>query len=137
MEKKYSVIIIGAGPSGVFCAYELIQRNKHQNILIIEQGKRIEKRFCPMSKTDKCMKCKPFCNITCGFSGAGAFSDGKINSYHKATGVQDNLYLGGNDGTSFRNYMSIEEIKKLFQYTDDVYLKFGANSELTVFIFYN
>lgn len=128
---KYDVIIVGAGPGGIFAAYELIQKNKHQNILLIEQGKRIESRACPIEKTGKCMKCKPFCNITCGFSGAGAFSDGKVNSYHLATGVKDNLYMGGNDGPSFRAALSISQIKALFAYTDDVYVKFGGNKELT------
>lgn len=131
MNKKYDLIIVGMGPSGVFCAYELIQKNKHKNILLIEQGRSIEKRGCPIEKTGKCMKCKPFCSITCGFSGAGAFSDGKVNSYHMATGVADNLYMGGNDGPSFRAALSIEEIKNLFAYTDDIYLKFGGSKELT------
>ncbi len=131
MDKKYDLIIVGMGPSGVFCAYELIQKNKHKNILLIEQGRRIENRECPIEKAGKCLKCKPFCNITCGFSGAGAFSDGKVNSYHLSTGVKDNLYLGGNDGPSFREALSIQEIKDLFAYTDDIYVKFGGNKELT------
>lgn len=130
-KKKYDLIIVGAGPSGVFCAYELIQKNKHQNILIIEQGNSIKKRVCPLEKCGKCMHCKPYCNITSGFSGAGAFSDGKLNSYHLSTGVPDNLYLGGNDGVSFRNALSVKAIKELFKYTDDVYLKFGASPELS------
>ncbi len=131
MNKKYDLIVVGMGPSGVFCAYELIQKNKHKNILLIEQGRSIEKRGCPIEKTGKCMKCKPFCSITCGFSGAGAFSDGKVNSYHMATGVADNLYMGGNDGPSFRAALSVDEIKDLFAYTDDIYLKFGGSKELT------
>lgn len=131
MDNVYDLIIIGAGPSGVFCAYELIEKNKHKNILIVEQGRSIERRFCPIEKTGKCMHCKPFCSITCGFSGAGAFSDGKVNSYQLATGVKDNLYLGGNDGPSFRNSLTTNEIKDLFTYTDQIYLKFGASPELT------
>lgn len=131
MNKKYDLIIVGMGPGGVFCAYELIQKHKHKNILLIEQGHSIEKRCCPIAQTGKCMKCKPFCNITCGFSGAGAFSDGKVNSYHLATGVKDNLYLGGNDAPTFRAALSVDEIKKLFAYTDSIYLKFGASKELT------
>ena len=129
--KKYDLIIVGMGPSGVFCAYELIQMGKHKNILLIEQGRSIEKRACPIEKLGKCAKCKPFCNITCGFSGAGAFSDGKVNSYHLATGIKDNLYLGGNDGPSFSNALSVDEIKNLFKYTDDIYLKFGGETELS------
>lgn len=129
--KKYDLIVVGMGPSGVFCAYELIQKNKHKNILLIEQGRSIEKRACPIEKIGKCAHCKPFCSITCGFSGAGAFSDGKVNSYHLATGVPDNLYMGGNDGPSFRQALSVDEIKDLFAYTDDIYLKFGGSPELT------
>ncbi len=131
MNKVYDLIIIGAGPSGVFCAYELIQKNKHKNILIIEQGRSIENRSCPIEKLGKCAHCKPFCSITCGFSGAGAFSDGKVNSYHLATGVKENLYMGGNDGPSFREALTTQQIKDLFAYTDDIYLKFGASPELT------
>ena len=122
MKKKYDLIIVGMGPSGVFCAYELIQKNKHKNILLVEQGRSIEKRGCPIEKTGKCMKCKPFCSITCGFSGAGAFSDGKVNSYHLATGVPDNLYMGGNDGPSFREALSVDEIKALFAFHNSIIL---------------
>ena len=75
MDKKYDIIIVGAGPSGVFTAYELIQLglNKTKKIVIIEQGKKVEDRICPIEKVGKCIKCKPYCNITSGFSGAGAF----------------------------------------------------------------
>ena len=76
--KKYDVIIIGAGPSGIFCAYELIENNKNLNILMIEKGRPIEKRNCPKRKTKKCVGCQP-CSITTGFAGAGAFSDGKLS----------------------------------------------------------
>ena len=75
--QKYDVIIVGMGPSSVFLAYELVKKNKAKNILLIEEGKSVENRTCPIEKTGKCIKCKPFCNITSGFSGAGAFSDGK------------------------------------------------------------
>jgi len=76
--KQYDVIIIGAGPSGIFCAYELIHAKKNLKILIIEKGRRIEKRECPKRKTKVCVGCKP-CSITTGFAGAGAFSDGKLS----------------------------------------------------------
>ena len=78
----YDLIVVGMGPSSIFLAYELIKLGKHKNILLIDQGKSVENRCCPISKTKKCLNCKPKCNITCGFSGAGAFSDGKLNSYH-------------------------------------------------------
>lgn len=130
--KKYDAIVIGMGPSGVFLAYELIQKKKAKNILIIDQGKRVEERKCPIEKTNKCVKCKPFCNITSGFSGAGAFSDGKLLSYHLSqfNKDKDDIYLGGNGGSYFKKYLSINEIKDLLTYTDDVYIKFGADTKL-------
>ena len=83
MSEKYDVIIVGMGPSSIFCAYELIQLKKYKKVLLIDQGKRVEDRICPIEKAGKCVKCKPFCNITSGFSGAGAFSDGKLSLYNE------------------------------------------------------
>lgn len=74
----YDVIIIGAGPSGIFCAYTLIHERPDMKILIIEKGRPIEKRVCPKRKTNVCVGCQP-CSITTGFAGAGAFSDGKLS----------------------------------------------------------
>jgi len=129
--KKYDVIIIGAGPSGIFCAYELIQKNKAQNILLIEQGRNIKNRACPISKTKKCLHCKPYCNITSGFAGAGAFSDGKLLSYHLSMFNENgDFYLGGNGGSFIKDYYSSAEIKDLLTYTDNIYLKFGAEPHL-------
>ena len=129
--KKYDVIIVGAGPSGIFCAYELIQKNKAQNILLIEQGRNIKQRSCPIQKVKKCVRCKPYCNITCGFSGAGAFSDGKLLSYHLSMfNSGDDMYLGGNGGSYIKNYYSSDEIRELLTYTDNVYLDFGAEPHL-------
>ena len=130
--KKYDVIIVGAGPSGIFCAYELIEKNHAQNVLLIEQGKNIKKRTCPIEKAKKCLHCKPYCSITSGFSGAGAFSDGKLLSYHLSmfNSGDDDMYLGGNGGSYIKNYYSSEEIRNLLTYTDDVYLKFGAEPHL-------
>lgn len=91
--------------------------------MLIEQGKRVEKRKCPENECGKCVKCKPFCNITCGFSGAGAFSDGKLSLYNKD---DDDFYVGGN----LHKYVGIDETKKLIDYTDNIYLKFGATIEL-------
>ena len=79
MKKIYDVIIIGAGPAGLFAAYELIEHNKKLNILLLDEGKFAENRFCPMSQNNgKCLNCKP-CNILSGYGGAGTFSDGKLN----------------------------------------------------------
>ena len=120
---KYDVIAIGMGPSSVFMAYELIQKKKAKNILLIEEGHSIKKRNCPIEKTGKCVHCKPFCNITSGFSGAGAFSDGKLSLYNKE---DDDIYVGG----ELQKYIGVEETKKLIDYADKIYLDFGATKEL-------
>ena len=73
------VVIIGAGPAGIFTAMEMIKKGSTKKIIIVEKGKPIEKRSCPKNRTKKCVNCKPFCHITTGFSGAGAFSDGKLS----------------------------------------------------------
>ena len=123
MDKKYDVIAIGMGPSSVFMAYELVQLKKYKKILLIEQGRRVEDRNCPLEKLGKCIKCKPYCNITSGFSGAGAFSDGKLSLYNE----EDNdIYVGG----YVQEYIGVEETKKLIDYADSIYLKFGADKHL-------
>jgi len=122
---NYDLIIIGAGPSGVFTAYELIELglNKDKKILIIEQGKPVDKRYCPVEKIGKCVKCKPYCNITSGFSGAGAFSDGKLTLPNKDSKT---IEVGGN----LDKYLGVEKTKELMFYTDEIYLKFGADKHL-------
>ena len=121
--KKYDVIVVGMGPSSVFFAYENLKLNSKKKILLIEQGKRVENRNCPIEKIGKCVKCKPFCNITSGFSGAGAFSDGKLSLYNEE---DDDFYVGGN----LHKYLGVEETKRLIDYTDRVYLDFGADKHL-------
>ena len=125
MKNNYDLIVIGAGPSGVFTAYELIELglNKNKRVLLIEQGKPVDKRYCPVEKTGKCVKCKPYCNITSGFSGAGAFSDGKLTLPNKDSNT---IEVGG----ILDEYLGVEETKKLMFYTDDIYLKFGADTKL-------
>ena len=123
MKEKYDVIVVGMGPSSVFCAYELVQLKKYKNVLLIDQGKRVEERYCPIEKTKKCVHCKPMCHITNGFSGAGAFSDGKLSLYNKE---DDEIHVGG----SVHKYIGVPETKKLIDYADDVYLKFGADKHL-------
>jgi len=122
MSEKYDLIIVGAGPSGIFMAYELIKLGKNQNVLILEQGKQVDKRFCPI-ENGKCVKCKPLCNITSGFAGAGAFSDGKLSLYNNE---DEDIYVGG----YIHKYIGVEETKQLIDYTDKIYLEFGADKKL-------
>ena len=76
---NYDLIIVGSGPAGIFTALELIKRGTKKKMLLIEKGKPVEKRHCPKAEVGHCVNCKPSCAITTGFSGAGAFSDGKFN----------------------------------------------------------
>ena len=121
--KDYDIIVVGAGPSAAFLAYEVIQLDKTKKVLVIEQGKKVEDRNCPIEKLGKCVRCKPMCNITCGFSGAGAFSDGKLSLYNEE---DDDIYVGG----VLHQYIGVEETKRLIEYTDEIYLKFGADTKL-------
>lgn len=133
MNKEYDIIIVGMGPSAIFCAYELIKLGTKKSILLIEKGKQIEKRKCYIDQYNKCIKCKPYCNIISGFSGAGAFSDGKLVAYHLSSYNKntDNLYIGGKEEDSYiKKYLKSKEIKDLMQYTDNIYLEFGADKEL-------
>ena len=116
MNNKYDVIIIGAGPSGIFCAYTLIQENPGLKILMIEKGRAIENRNCPKRRTQKCMGCSP-CSITTGFAGAGAFSDGKLS-------------LSPDVGGNLPEILGYEKTVQLLKESDDIYLKFGADSKV-------
>ena len=106
--KNYDVIIIGAGPSGIFCAYELIHAKKDLKVLMIEKGRRIEKRECPKRKTKVCVGCKP-CSITTGFAGAGAFSDGKYN-------------ITNDFGGTLYEHIGKKQALDLMKYVDDIKL---------------
>jgi len=128
---KYDLIVVGSGPSAVFLAYELLELKSTKKVLIIEKGKKVNERKCPIEKTAKCLNCKPSCNITSGFSGAGAFSDGKLLSYHLSQYNENNdFYLGGNGGSLIKEFLTNKEIKELLTYTDNIYLKFGADPKL-------
>ena len=114
--KHYDVLIIGAGPSGIFCAYELINTRPDMKILIIEKGRPIEKRVCPKRKTKVCMNCKP-CSITTGFAGAGAFSDGKLS-------------LSPDVGGNLPSILGYDEASALIKDSDNIYLSFGADENV-------
>ena len=116
----YDLIVVGAGPSGIFLCHELKKLNDKSRILLIDQGKPVDKRCCPVSRGEKCVKCKPFCNITNGFSGAGAFSDGKLSLFNEE---DDDIYVGG----MIHKYLGVEKTKDLITYTDSIYLEYGAD----------
>jgi uncharacterized FAD-dependent dehydrogenase len=114
---KTDIAIIGAGPSGIFTALELIRRGSKKRITIIEKGKPIEDRQCPKLRTQTCMNCKPYCHITTGFSGAGAFSDGKL-SLSPEVGGDLPMLIGENRAND------------AIEYADKIYLEFGADGHI-------
>lgn len=113
---KIDVLIIGAGPAGIFTALELVKQNSRKNITIVEKGSSIERRRCPKSETGKCMNCKN-CAITTGFSGAGAFSDGKLS-------------LSPDVGGDLPDLIGRDLAEKTIEYTDGIYLEFGADKHI-------
>lgn len=114
---KKDVVIIGCGPAGIFTCLELLKENKDIKILMLDEGRSIKTRKCPKSKTLNCVNCKP-CNISNGFGGAGAFSDGKLSLSHDVGGWL-NEYVGN------------EKIDELIKYVDDIYLSYGGNPSVS------
>lgn len=115
---KYDVIIIGAGPAGLFAAYELITKNKKLKVALLDKGKKVSGRFCPMNKNKSaCANCNP-CRILSGYGGAGTFSDGKLNFIPK---------LGKSD---LFKYMSESEAYKLIDDTEEIFTKFHMDSDV-------
>lgn len=115
---KYDVIIVGAGPAGLFTAYELIQKNSKLKIALIDKGSNVENRVCPMNKYGvPCKNCNP-CAILSGYGGAGTFSDGKLNFIPR---------LGKSDLTK---YMSESDAYKLIDETEQIFNSFGMDAEV-------
>ena len=108
---KYDVIIVGAGPAGIFSALEIAEKTK-LSILMIDRGPDINQRKCPASRGFECVHCEP-CLLLSGWGGAGAFSDGKLT-------------LSTDVGGWLNQYISEKELHKLINYVDSIYLKFGA-----------
>lgn len=115
--KNYDVVIIGAGPAGIFTALELYKHAPETlRVLVVDEGINIEHRRCPARKHGVCVRCNP-CNIMSGWAGAGAFSDGKLSLSEE---------VGGN----LVNYLPVDEVRTLIHYADSMYLDFGAPKEV-------
>ncbi len=111
---KYDVIIIGAGPGGIFASYELMQLNPKLRVAVFESGHALDKRYCPIDgeKIKSCIGCKT-CSIMSGFGGAGAFSDGKYN-------------ITNDFGGTLYEYIGKKPALDLMKYIDEINLKFGG-----------
>ncbi len=112
---KYDVIIVGAGPAGIFSALELTEKT-NLNVLIIDRGPDIDKRKCPSSRGFECVHCEP-CSVLSGWGGAGAYSDGKLT-------------LSTEVGGWLNQYVSTKELQSLVKHVDSIYLKFGASDKV-------
>jgi uncharacterized FAD-dependent dehydrogenase len=127
MKKQYDIIIVGAGPAGYMCAYELIEKKPELSVLLVDKGHTIFDRKCPIleKKIQKCptqkngyIGCLPYCSITNGFGGAGAYSDGKFN-------------ITSEYGGWMNEYLDDRLVEELIHYVDQINLKFGAPKEIT------
>ncbi|HRT81933.1 MAG TPA: FAD-dependent oxidoreductase [Oscillospiraceae bacterium] len=111
--EKYDVVVIGAGPAGIFTALEIYKHaSPDYKVLVVDEGISIARRKCPARSKGVCVNCKP-CNIMSGWAGAGAFSDGKLSLCEE---------VGGN----LPDYLPIDKLRKLIKYTDQIYLEHGA-----------
>lgn len=124
---NYDVIIVGAGPAGIYAAYELMIKSPDLKVLLVDKGNDIYHRRCPIleHKLEKCpinkkgvSGCYPACSITNGFGGAGAYSDGKFN-------------ITSEFGGWMTDYLPENEVESLIRYVDDINLKYGATKQIT------
>lgn len=111
------VVIVGAGPAGIFTALEMIRNGSQKSIVMVEKGRPLEERVCPKGQVGHCVGCRPYCHITTGFSGAGAFSDGKLSLSYEV-------------GGDFPDLVGNEKAQSLIDYTDGIYLEFGAGEQV-------
>lgn len=118
---KYDVIIVGAGPGGIYSAYELTQKRPDLKIAVFEAGHALEKRHCPIDgdKVKSCVGC-PSCSIMSGFGGAGAFSDGKYN-------------ITNDFGGTLHEYVGKKKAIELMHYVDEINMKHGGGGDEVVF----
>jgi len=112
---KYDVVIVGAGPAGIFSALELTAKT-NLSVLMLDRGQDINQRKCPASRGFECVHCDP-CSLLSGWGGAGAFSDGKLT-------------LSTEVGGWLNQYVSSKELGDLVKHVDEVYLKFGATEHV-------
>ena len=127
MKTNYDVVIVGAGPAGIFTSYELVEKNPDLQVLLIDKGLDIYDRKCPIleKKLKKCpvnregvSGCYPACSITNGFGGAGAYSDGKFN-------------ITSEFGGWMTDYLERDEVEELIEYVDSINIKHGATKVIT------
>ena len=111
---EYDVVIVGAGPAGIFAAMELTRASRHR-VLMVDKGPSLDKRRCPARKTGRCMKCDT-CALVTGWGGSGAFSDGKLT-------------LTTQVGGHLARVRGEDETAQLIQEVDDLWVQFGANGE--------
>ncbi|MDY6825873.1 MAG: NAD(P)/FAD-dependent oxidoreductase [Bacillota bacterium] len=112
LKQKYNVVIVGAGPSGIFAALELSAKTE-ASILIVDKGPALENRDCQtQGEYGRCLRCEP-CTITCGWGGAGAFSDGKLT-------------LTADFGGFLNDLIDQKIVSQLIEEVDGIYLSFGA-----------
>ena len=111
----FDVLVVGAGPAGIFAALELVRHNG-LSVGLVERGPDISRRACPARKSGVCSGCEP-CDITCGWGGAGAFSDGKLTLTTEVGGWLD-------------NFVPKERLRELIEYVDGIWCEYGATSEV-------